>query len=66
MKTNEMILDEDKARGHAAEVARDAAAQKARSAYRDDSFPERACDRCGKNYRGPAVYCSLECATADA
>jgi hypothetical protein len=58
MKTNDMILDEDKARA--------AAAHKARSAYRDDSFPKRACDRCGKNYRGPAVYCSLECATADA
>lgn len=35
-------------------------------AYRDDRFPERACDRCGKLYRGPAVYCSLTCALADA
>lgn len=38
----------------------------ARAAYQDDSCPERACDRCGKVYRGPAVYCSLECALEDA
>jgi hypothetical protein len=38
----------------------------ARASYRDDSFPERECDNCGKNYRGPAVYCSFECAIADA
>jgi Family of unknown function (DUF6166) len=36
------------------------------AAYSDPSCPERACDYCGKPYRGPAVYCSLECATADA
>lgn len=35
-------------------------------AYRDDTYPERPCDHCGKLYRGPAVYCSLECAVADA
>jgi hypothetical protein len=35
-------------------------------AYRDDAFDERLCDHCGKSYRGPAVYCSLECAVADA
>jgi hypothetical protein len=35
-------------------------------AYRDDRFAERSCDHCGKPYRGPAVYCSLECAVADA
>jgi hypothetical protein len=34
--------------------------------YRNDRFPERACDYCGKPYRGPAVYCSHDCATADA
>ena len=34
----------------------------AEAAYRDDRFPERACDHCGK----PAVYCSLACAIADA
>jgi hypothetical protein len=33
--------------------------------YRDDTFDERKCDYCGKLYRGPAVYCSLECATDD-
>ncbi|HEV8503680.1 MAG TPA: hypothetical protein VGR63_19065 [Casimicrobiaceae bacterium] len=36
------------------------------SAYVDDAFEPRACDRCGKTYQGPAVYCSLECAVADA
>ena len=38
----------------------------ARASYRDDGFAERPCDHCGKPYRGPAVYCSLECAIADA
>jgi hypothetical protein len=33
--------------------------------YRDERFVERACDYCGKPYRGPAAYCSLECATDD-
>jgi hypothetical protein len=40
--------------------------RRARLAYRDDSYPERACDHCGALYRGPAVYCSLDCALADA
>ena len=39
---------------------------RASEAYRDDTFPERMCDHCGQLYRGPAVYCSLECAMADA
>lgn len=34
--------------------------------YSDPTFPERRCDFCGLPYRGPAVYCSLECALADA
>lgn len=34
--------------------------------YQDDRFVERPCDKCGKPYRGPAVYCSLECALEDA
>lgn len=38
----------------------------AQAAYRDDTYPERACDRCGATYQGPAVYCSLKCAVADA
>ena len=38
----------------------------AAKAYRDARYPERACDRCGGLYRGPAVYCSLDCAVADA
>jgi hypothetical protein len=33
--------------------------------YRDDTSPERACDCCGRMYRGPAVYCSLRCVEAD-
>lgn len=44
----------------------DAAGSRALGAYRDDTFPERKCDYCGKLYRGPAVYCSLPCAVADA
>lgn len=35
-------------------------------AYSDDTMPERACDRCKRLYRGPAVYCSLKCAVEDA
>ncbi len=37
----------------------------ARTAYRNDDFPERQCDHCGTMYCGPAVYCSLDCAIAD-
>lgn len=36
------------------------------ASYRDDTFPERLCDRCSQLYRGPAVYCSLKCALDDA
>lgn len=38
----------------------------ARKAYENDAYPTRQCDHCGKPYRGPAVYCSLACALADA
>lgn len=38
----------------------------AAAAYRDASHPARACDHCRRLYRGPAVYCSLRCALADA
>lgn len=34
--------------------------------YRDPYWPERDCDRCGKPYRGPAVFCSFACAIGDA
>jgi hypothetical protein len=34
--------------------------------YTDETFAARPCDRCGRLYRGPAVYCSLVCAQADA
>jgi hypothetical protein len=44
----------------------DRATQFARASYRDDSYPSRACDHCGQPYRGPAIYCSFECAIADA
>ena len=40
--------------------------RRAEAAYRDERMPERACERCGALYRGPAVYCSLACAIADA
>lgn len=36
------------------------------ASYADDAFEARACDHCGKPYRGPAVYCSLQCAMVDA
>ena len=36
------------------------------AAYRDDTWEERECDRCGRLYRGPAVYCSFVCAVRDA
>jgi hypothetical protein len=38
----------------------------AEAAYRDDACDERPCDYCGTIYRGPAVYCRLACALADA
>jgi DNA-binding transcriptional ArsR family regulator len=38
----------------------------AEAAYYDNSYRARDCDRCGKSYQGPAVYCSLVCAVADA
>jgi hypothetical protein len=41
-------------------------ADRAEAAYFDESYPERLCDYCGKPYRGPAVYCALRCAIADA
>lgn len=34
--------------------------------YRNDAFPPRPCDYCGRPYQGPAVYCSFSCALADA
>ena len=36
------------------------------ASYVDASKPERECEYCGRLYRGPAVYCSLQCALADA
>ena len=34
--------------------------------YTDPSCPPRACDHCGRSYRGPGVYCCLSCTLADA
>jgi hypothetical protein len=36
--------------------------------YVDESFKERNCNNsdCNKPYKGPAVYCSFDCALADA
>ncbi len=42
------------------------AKRRAQDAYRDESCPIRLCDRCRLPYRGPAIYCTLECAIADA
>jgi len=42
------------------------AARRAKMAYFDVRCPERLCDHCGRPYRGPAVFCCLECAVADA
>lgn len=39
---------------------------RARAMYRDASQPERTCERCWRPYHGPALYCSLRCALADA
>jgi hypothetical protein len=36
------------------------------AAYRDDKFEPELCHHCGVEYRGPALYCSLTCAIADA
>ena len=50
-----------------AELARRREARKrAREGYYDPSYPERPCDYCGKAYRGKALFCSFECATAGA
>jgi hypothetical protein len=38
----------------------------AEAAYRDDKFEPELCHHCGVSYRGPALYCSLTCAIADA
>jgi hypothetical protein len=44
------------------------ARERAAAAYFDPAEAERQCDRdgCGETYHGPAVYCSLACAEADA
>lgn len=34
--------------------------------YVDPRYDPRDCDCCGKQYRGPAVYCSRRCAYEDA
>ncbi len=38
----------------------------ARASYHNPTFPPRQCLHCGTDYTGPAVYCSLDCALADA
>jgi hypothetical protein len=52
--------------GDLVDEARHIARERARRAYVDETFEERACDHCGKPYRGPAVFCSYECAVAAA
>lgn len=36
------------------------------AAYFDNRCPERKCDYCRRPYRGPALYCCLAHAEADA
>lgn len=38
----------------------------ARAAYRNPACAQRRCDHCGDLYRGPAVFCCIECAMAAA
>jgi hypothetical protein len=59
-----MICPECRGRGFAPLIG--GVAGSCEGACRDDSYPERTCERCPVLYRGPAVYCCLECALADA
>ena len=61
-----LLSARERARWRTIPVPRPAAGARARAAYRDPAYPWRACDGCGRPYRGPAVYCSLDCAVADA
>lgn len=49
-------------------IAADEDGQRGERAYHDPTFPKRSCDNpaCQKLYTGPAVYCSLACALAEA
>lgn len=40
--------------------------RQARRAYRSRAAEPRPCDFCAGTYRGPSVYCSIECSEADA
>jgi hypothetical protein len=33
--------------------------------YRDDRFEPEKCHHCGLEYRGPSIYCCLECSTEE-
>lgn len=35
-------------------------------AYRDETLPERECERCHNSFRGPGLYCCRRCALEDA
>lgn len=56
----------EKLQAHAREEGREEMRKRAEKLYRNESCRKRLCEKCGKPYRGPAVYCSLECALADA
>lgn len=58
-------FEAETARGYA-DVFREYQRKAIGDRYHDESYPERACDRCGEPYQGPAVYCSIQCAVADA
>jgi len=40
--------------------------RRARERYRDDTREQKTCLHCLMQFRGPALYCSLSCAEADA
>jgi hypothetical protein len=65
-QATELAIGADLARLSDRELSEISAAVRALAAYRDPSQPERACDHCGQSYRGPALYCCLRCAVADA
>lgn len=58
-------MTEERAGLHVAAELR-AARERAARAYHDPRYPPRRCDACGREYTGPAVYCSLACAESDA
>jgi hypothetical protein len=55
-------------KSHQLRTSDEATMERTRALYRDSRFEPRRCDNyaCRKQYNGPSVYCSLECALGDA